>query len=314
MSTATQNKSIPLARSIRGEHITGRAWSVDDAYGYCESLARSHYENFPVGSILIPKPLRKHFYSVYAFARTADDFADEGYAESYSKMERVELLEEWGEMLSEACRGRASHPVFIALRETLGEFDLPVTLFEDLLSAFRQDVTENRYVTFDQLLDYCRRSANPVGRLILLLFGHTDAGLHSWSDDICTALQLANHWQDVAVDLAKDRIYVPAEDLSKFGLSIDDLKSLQPGEGFAELMRFEVNRTRELFDRGKPLCERVSGRLGIELRAVWLGGRRILELIEQNDYDVFTRRPVITSVDKLRILGVAARKGAFRRH
>src|SRR5215216_5279465 len=131
MSTATQNKTIPLAHSIRGKHITDRAWPVDDAYSFCERLARSHYENFPVGSILIPKPLRKHFYSIYAFARTADDFADEGYTENYTESERLDLLEEWREMLKEAFRGQASHPVFVALRETQATFDLPITLFED---------------------------------------------------------------------------------------------------------------------------------------------------------------------------------------
>lgn len=314
MSTATQNKTITLAHSIRGEHITSRVWSDDSAYDYCEKIARSHYENFPVGSILIPKPLRKHFYSIYAFARTADDFADEGYAESYSERERLELLEEWRDMLRQAFKGRATHPVFIALRQTQAQFDLPITLFEDLLSAFVQDVTVSRYASFADLLDYCRRSANPVGRLILLLFGYRDAQLHLWSDDICTALQLANHWQDVAIDLAKDRIYIPAEDLAKFGVSFDGLKDSRHGERFKRLMQFEVVRTRELFSRGKPLCVSVSGRLGLELRGIWLGGTRILDLIEQNNFDVFRHRPVVTSADKLRILSLAARKGAFRRH
>jgi phytoene synthase len=319
MSTATQNKTIPhktipLARSIRGEHITNRVWSVDGAYQYCEELARSHYENFPVGSILIPRPLRKHFYSIYAFARTADDFADEGYTESYSNRARLELLEEWRNMLRQAFTGSATHPVFVALRQTQAQFDLPITLFEDLLSAFMQDVTVSKYASFDDLRDYCRRSANPVGRLILLLYGYRDEQRHSWSDDICTALQLANHWQDVAIDLAKDRIYIPAEDLARFNLSFDDLKNSHSEQRFRELMQFEVARARELFARGKPLCVSVSGRLGLELRAVWLGGARILDLIERNNYDVFERRPVITSADKLRILSLAARKGAFRRH
>ena len=314
MSTATQNKKIALAHSIRGEHITNRVWSVDGAYEYCEKLARSHYENFPVGSMLIPRPLRKHFYSIYAFARTADDFADEGYAENYSERERLELLEEWREMLRQTIKGHATHPVFIALRQTQAEFNLPVALLEDLLSAFVQDVTVSRYATFGELLDYCRRSANPVGRLILLLFGYRDEQLHSWSDDICTALQLANHWQDVAIDLAKGRVYIPAEDLARFKLSFDDLKDSRADERFRRLMQFEVARARELFERGKPLCVSVSGRLGLELRGVWLGGTRILDLIEQNSYDVFARRPIITSADKLRILSLAARKGAFRRH
>ena len=173
--------------------------------------------------MLVPKPLRKHFYSIYAFARTADDFADEGYTENYTEQERLELLEEWREMLRASDAGRATHPIFVALAETRSQFDLPITLFEDLLSAFKQDVTKRRYQSFDELLDYCRRSANPIGRLILLLFGYRDEQLHKWSDDICTALQLANHWQDVRIDLAKDRVYLPAEDLARFRVSYDDL-------------------------------------------------------------------------------------------
>ncbi|HXG67164.1 MAG TPA: squalene synthase HpnC, partial [Blastocatellia bacterium] len=291
----------------------GRVWTIDAAYAYCERLARAHYENFPVGSLLIPKPLRKHFYSIYAFARIADDFADEGHAQGRSPQKRLDALAEWREMLRQAYTGRASHPVFIALAETVAQFHLPIALFEDLLSAFAQDVTTSRYETFDQLLDYCRRSANPVGRLILRLFGYTDEQLNLWSDDICTGLQLANHWQDVEVDLRKDRIYLPAADLARFGLSEQDLFQKNAGEDFRRLMAFEVERAREFFRRGKPLCTAAQGRLGLELRAVWLGGWSILHRIEANNYDVFTRRPVITSADKRRILWLALRKGAFQR-
>jgi squalene synthase HpnC len=313
MSTATQIKPNTLSQAINGEHVTGRSWSVDSAYDYCERLARSHYENFPVGSVLVPKSLRKHFYSIYAFARTADDFADEGYAENYTEQERLDLLEEWRQMLRASGEGRASHPIFIALAETRSQYGLPITLFEDLLSAFIQDVTARRYQSFDELLDYCRRSANPIGRLILLLFGHRNEQFHKWSDDICTALQLANHWQDVQVDLAKERIYLPAEDLARFRISYDDLCALRAGESFKQLMKYEVARARELFASGKPLCMAARGRLGLELRAVWLGGSRILDHIEAADYDVFTRRPVISSTDKLRILLCAVSKEAFRR-
>jgi hydroxysqualene synthase len=313
MSTATQIKPNTLSQAINGEHVTGRSWPVDSAYDYCERIARAHYENFPVGSVLVPKPLRKHFYSIYAFARTADDFADEGYAEDYAGRERLDLLGEWREMLRASDAGQASHPVFVALAETRSRFNLPITLFEDLISAFMQDVTKRRYQGFDELRDYCRRSANPIGRLILLLFGHRDEQFHKWSDDICTALQLANHWQDVQVDLAKDRIYLPAEDLARFGVSHDDLRASRADERFKRLMKHEVARARGLFASGKPLCLAARGRLGVELRAVWLGGSRILDRLEANDYDVFTRRPVITSTDKLRILLFAASKGAFRR-
>ena len=314
MSTATHQRISTLAQAITTPLETGDDWSVDRAYEYCERLARSHYENFPVGSALIPKRLRKHFYSIYAFARIADDFADEGYGQGYGENERLDLLNEWRRMLMESLVGRARHPVFVALARTASEFDLPAVLFEDLLSAFAQDVTVRRYESFDQVLDYCRRSANPIGRLILLLFGYRDDQRHQWSDDICTALQLTNHWQDVGVDLEKDRIYLPQDELSRFELSADDLMRRDASDRFKQLMKSEVERARAMFARGKPLCTSVSGRLGLELRSVWLGGMRILDRVEKNGWDVFAGRPVITSTDKLKILLVAANKRAFRRY
>jgi phytoene synthase len=314
MSTATAHNTRAFSQAINGPHITGQSWPLDSAFNYCARLARSHYENFPVGSALAPARLRNHFYSIYAFARTADDFADEAYNEEHSEQERLGLLDEWRQMLRAAYSGRATHPVFVALAETSARFELPISLFEDLLSAFAQDVTVRRYQSFDQLLDYCRRSANPIGRLILLLFGYRDQQLHTWSDDICTALQLANHWQDVRVDLEKDRVYLPLEDMARFEVSEEELRSSRAGEAFQRLMKLEVDRAREFFATGKPLCTSVGGRLGLELRAVWLGGIRIVERIEQNGYDVFARRPVITSSDKLKLLWLAARKGAFRRY
>ena len=314
MSTATRQGTSTLAQAITAPLATGEVWPPDRAYEYCERLTRSHYENFPVGSALIPKRLRRHFYSIYAFARTADDFADEGYGQGYSEGERLDLLDEWRRMLMQSLAGQARHPVFVALARTAAEFDLPAALLEDLLSAFAQDVTLRRYESFDQLVDYCRRSANPIGRLILLLFGYRDEQHHQWSDDICTALQLTNHWQDVAVDLEKDRVYLPEEDLSQFDLSVDDLKRRGANDSVKRLVKFEVERARQMFARGKPLCTSVSARLGIELRSVWLGGMRILDHIEQNGYDVFASRPVITSTDKLKILLVAASKRAFGRY
>jgi hydroxysqualene synthase len=314
MSTATQQEASALTQVITSPLAAREVWTVDRAYDYCERLARSHYENFPVGSALVPRRLRKHFYSIYAFARIADDFADEGYGQGFSERERLEALEEWRRMLGDSLAVQARHPVFVALAQTVREFTLPVALFEDLLSAFEQDVIIRRYESLDQLLDYCRRSANPIGRLVLLLFGYRDEQYHQWSDQICTALQLANHWQDIAIDLDKDRIYLPKEDLSQFGLTVDDLTGRNANDDFKRLMKFEVERARAMFLRGKPLCVSVSGRLGTELRAVWLGGMRILDRIEQNGYDVFAQRPVITSTDKLRILLGAASKRAFRRY
>ena len=314
MTTATRQGASAPAQAITSPLEAGQVWPLDRAFEYCERLTRSHYENFPVGSALVPKRLRKHFYSVYAFARIADDFADEGYGEGFSEHERLEALDEWRRMLIESLTDRARHPVFVALAQTISEFDLPSTLFEDLLSAFAQDVTIRRYESFDQLVDYCRRSANPIGRLVLLLFGYRDQQRHQWSDQICTALQLTNHWQDVAIDLEKDRVYLPQEDLSRFGLSVDHLITRDSTEGFRRLMKFEVERARAMFNQGKPLCVSVSGRLGLELRSVWLGGTRILNRVEQNAFDVFAHRPVITSIDKLKILLGAASKRAFRRY
>src|SRR5262245_27573721 len=257
MKTATQHEKSSLADAITSPLKNSKTWSLEASYEYCESLARAHYENFPVGSILVPKPLRKHFYSIYAFARTADDFADEGYDLGFSEGERLSLLEQWSEMLTESLRGRATHPIFVALSRTIDDFALPAGLFEDLLSAFSQDVTRRRYDSLDQLVDYCRRSANPIGRLVLLLFGYRDEQRHLWSDQICTALQLANHWQDVAVDLGKDRIYLPAEDQTNFGISTEDLFSRRATDNFRKMMAFEVDRAETMFSRGKPLCTSV---------------------------------------------------------
>jgi squalene synthase HpnC len=309
-AVAKQDKVSP-AQAISGAQVAARKWSVDEAYAYCSRLARSHYENFPVGSILIPKNLRKHFHAIYAFARAADDFADEGYSAGFSQQERLAWLAEWHQMLKEAFQRRAAHPIFIALAETAAAFELPISLFEDLLSAFSQDVTTRRYRSFDDLLDYCRRSANPIGRLILLLFGYKDERLHKLSDHICTGLQLANHWQDIGIDLDKDRVYLPQQDLARFGLSVAELKQRRATDSFKRLMQYEVELAREHFARGRALCLCVGGRLGLELRAVWLAGMRILESIEENNYDVFHRRPVITAADKIKIVSVALRKGAF---
>jgi phytoene synthase len=312
MATTLPQQRSALAKPIDDPLTDTETWPLDEAYAYCERLALSHYENFPVGSVLVPKPLRKYFYSIYAFARTSDDFADEGYDKGYTAQERLELLEEWRVMLRESFAGRARHPVFVALADTQAKFNLPINLFEDLLSAFAQDVVKKRYENFTELVEYCRRSANPIGRLILLLFGHQEEEKLRQSDWICTALQLANHWQDVAIDLQKDRVYLPLEDLARFGLGVDALLEKKLSPEFQNLMKFEIARTREGFARGKALCTSVGGRLGMELRIVWLGGSRILDGLEKNGYDVFTRRPVISKKDKLIILLKALRRGAFR--
>ncbi len=278
-------------------------YSAPEALMYCERLTKAHYETLPVGSLLVPRPLRKHVYSIYAFARTADDFADEGYENStLTETQRLAALQDWQQNLENCFAGKADHPIFIALAATVKELNLPIKPLSDLLSAFKQDVFKTRYANFDEVLDYCTRSANPVGRLILLLFGYQDERLHRLSDHICTALQLANFWQDVSVDIRKDRIYLPQEEVQQFGVTIEDLREAKFSKHFAELMKFQVERTWELFHQGRELPELVSGRLKYELRLTWFGGANILKQIEALGYDTLTQRPANSTFDKLRLL------------
>lgn len=281
---------------------------IKDAFAFCEQMARSHYENFPVGSLLVPKEKRQHVYNIYAFARTADDFADEGYGSATTREDRLDLLDQWEFQLESSYRGIASHPIFIALAETVRELRLPIQPFRDLLSAFKQDVVQARYADFDEVLDYCRRSANPIGRLLLLLFGYRDEHLHRLSDYICTALQLANFWQDVAVDLDKDRVYLPQSDLWRFDYSEDELFAREFNPRYADLLKFQVDRTWQLFEYGRALPKLVRGRLSFELSLTWHGGARILELIERSGYDTLRQRPKITKWDKLVLLTRAVTK------
>jgi phytoene synthase len=270
--------------------------TVEEAFAHCEARVRSHYENFPVG-LWVPKDKRPYVHALYAFARAADDFADEAIYEGY----RAEKLDQWEERLHAAYRGEAEDPIFVALSETVRRLDIPKSCSLDLLSAFRQDTVKQRYETWDDLLDYCRRSANPVGRLVLLVFGYRDPSLLPVSDAFCTALQLANHWQDLAVDLHKGRIYVPRELLDRFSVKEWDLNASAVTDAFRSLMAELVARTRELFVRGRPLGDRVGRDLRFELRLTWLGGSGILDLIEAVGYDVFRRRPRHGPGGKLRL-------------
>ena len=270
------------------------AITVEEAYAHCEARVRSHYENFPVG-LFVPKAKRPYVHSLYAFARAADDFADERMYEGM----RQEKLDQWEARLHAAYEGRAEDPIFVALGETVRRLDIPKGLLLDLLSAFRQDTEKTRYETWDELLDYCRRSANPVGRLVLLVFGYKDPELPPLSDAICTGLQLANHWQDVAIDLRKDRVYIPRELLKRYSVGEWDLNAGRVTDGFRGLMGELIARTRRLFEAGRPLCDRLGRDLRYEIRLTWLGGSGILDRIEAVGADVFHRRPTHGLFDKL---------------
>jgi squalene synthase HpnC len=276
--------------------IARRPWTVPQAFQYCERLTRDHYENFPVASLMVPAEKRPFVYAIYSFARIADDYADEP---GLTLAERIDSLVEWEEQLADAYRGHTQHPVFIALRETIDRFEIPIELFQNLLTAFRSDVTTHRYETFDEVLGYCQNSANPVGRMMLLLFNYRSEGSMELSDSICTALQLTNFWQDVSVDLKKDRVYIPLEDIREFGYSEEELlqRNFQPA--FKDLMCYQVDRTRQMFLEGKPLLTQVGKDLRMELRLTWNGGMRILRKIEKVDYNVLEARPTISFFDKI---------------
>jgi hydroxysqualene synthase len=276
------------------------------AYDECRRLATRHYENFPVASRLVPSDKRDALAVIYAFARCADDFADEPGVTG-----RLAALAAWRSRLDACFSGTADHPVFVALADVVGNFGLSYEHFDNLIRAFESDVRTNRHPDFASLLDYCRCSANPVGRLVLELFGHRRAEWFTLADSICTALQLANFWQDVAVDLGRDRIYLPLQELAQFGLSVSDLQTLMSAPDSAgsdglldrwrDLMAFQVQRTRHLFEDGRPLPELVAPELRRQLRITWLGGMTILMKIESVRYDVFRKRPALSKLDFVRL-------------
>ncbi|PLX33207.1 MAG: squalene synthase HpnC [Ignavibacteria bacterium] len=273
--------------------------TLHDAYESCQRLARRHYENFPVASRLMPARLRPHVAAVYAFARHADDFADEGDA---SGEERRAQLEDWRAQLDACVSEEAENPVFLALGDTIRRFDIPLQLFHDLLDAFVQDTWKERYATFDDVLDYCRRSANPVGRIVLALFGRLNDENAAPSDALCTGLQLANFWQDVSVDRLKPRVYIPVEDLERYGSSVEEVLEGKDSNALRTAIAFQVQRTEEYFRAAVPLFARVPFRLRLELRAIWYGGMRILEKIEKQEYTTIVLRPTLSSKDVLAIV------------
>jgi squalene synthase HpnC len=246
--------------------------------------------------------------ALYAFARAADDFADEPQYDGH----RNEALDAWQEELHRCFYGEPRHPVFVALHDTIEKRGLTLPPFEDLLSAFRADLEVTRYATFSSLRAYTARSAEPVGRLLLGLFGYHNPEFVRFADEIFTAVQLTNYWRDVASDAARDHIYIPGEDLHFFGVSEADLKALRPATPIRDLMRFEVARTRALFERGRPLLGKLGHDLKFELALIWLAGMALLDKIEEADFDVFTHRPVIGKRDKAKILARAAKRWAAR--
>jgi len=276
--------------------------SLEEARAYCERLAKSHYENFSVATWFLPKRLRQHFYNVYAYCRISDDLGDE----VGDPQQSLELLDQWEAELNACYAGSPKHPVFVALAETVKQFSIPQHEFSDLLIAFRQDQTITRFETFDDILAYCRYSANPVGHLVLYLCGYSDAERQQLSDYTCTALQLANFWQDVFVDYGKGRIYLPLEDLRRFGVSGEDIAQRRATPQFVAMMKFEVGRARDWFARGLPLIKIVDRELAIDLELFSRGGQEILNAIERQRFDVLKARPEISKSRKLMLVLRAA--------
>jgi squalene synthase HpnC len=287
--------------------IPQSAPSLPESQQYCERLARSHYENFSVATWFLPKKLRQDFLNVYAYCRISDDLGDEvGDAPA-----SLALLNEWQSQLDACYHGNPRHPVFVALAETVKKFAIPKHEFSDLLIAFRQDQTVTRFETFDDVLAYCRYSANPVGHLVLYLCGYSDADRQQLSDYTCTALQLANFWQDVTVDYAKGRIYLPLEDLHRYAVTEEDIAQKRNTPAFCETMKFEVERAREWFQLGLPLMKKVDAQLAIDLELFTRGGQEILKAIERQRFAVLGRRPVISRPRKLALVARAA-LGTFK--
>ncbi|HEY2235789.1 MAG TPA: squalene synthase HpnC [Candidatus Angelobacter sp.] len=300
----TSTSSMPLGWNALPEsyRIPATAPSLVEARAYCERLAKSHYENFSVATWFLPKRLRQHFYNVYAYCRISDDLGDE----VGDPQQSLELLDQWETELNACYAGSPRHPVLVALAETVKQFGIPQHEFSDLLIAFRHDQTVTRFETFDDVLAYCRYSANPVGHLVLYLCGYSDAERQQLSDYTCTALQLANFWQDVFVDYGKGRIYLPLEDLRRFGVTGEDIAGRRATPQFVAMMKFEIERAREWFASGLPLVKMVNRELAIDLELFSRGGQEILNAIERQGFDVLKARPEISKSRKLLLVLRAA--------
>jgi len=282
--------------------IPDRVPSLAEAREYCNQLARSHYENFSVATWFLPQRLRQDFCNVYAYCRISDDLGDEVGNPAAS----LRLLDQWEAELDACYAGAPRHPVFVALAETVRKFDIPRQPFADLLKAFRQDQTVTRYETFGDVLGYCLNSANPVGRLVLYLCGYRDPERQALSDYTCTALQLANFWQDVSLDYDKGRIYLPLEDLRRYGVSEAGIAARNNSPEFCRMMCFEVERARDWFRQGLPLAEKVDRELAIDIELFSRGGLEILRAIERQQFAVLGNRPAISKTRKLALVARAA--------
>jgi len=308
-ATGTDSRFVTVPANAAGwSHLPAEyaipqsAPSLQESQKYCQRLARSHYENFSVATWFLPKQLRQDFLNVYAYCRISDDLGDE----VGDPMVSIALLDEWQGQLDACYEGNPRHPVFVALSETVRKFRIPKHEFSDLLIAFRQDQTVARFETFEDVVAYCRYSANPVGHLVLYLCGYSDAERQQLSDYTCTALQLANFWQDVSVDYAKGRIYIPLEDLRHYSVTEEDLAQKCNTVAFCDMMKFEVQRAREWFRRGLPLVKKVDPQLAVDLELFSRGGQEILNAIERQRFAVLGNRPIISRRRKFALVARAA--------
>ena len=291
---------------------SGTRWTLEAAYRYCQRLAETHYENFTVGSLLMPKALRRHLYAIYGYCRSADDLGDEANQAVVSHLEiaglvdqrtdgptyRLALLDWWQSELEACYQGTPNHPVMVALQHTIQRFDIPLTPFLKLIEANRIDQRQRGYATYNDLLYYCDHSANPVGHLFLYLFGYRDQDRQRRSDATCTALQLTNFWQDVSRDYQKGRVYLPQEDMSRFGYTEDDLSEGAENDAFRGLMAFQVERTIALFSDGATLVDTLQGPAKLDVALFTRGGVAVLEAIRRQNYRVLTSRPALSHTRK----------------
>ncbi|HKD05882.1 MAG TPA: squalene synthase HpnC [Bryobacteraceae bacterium] len=309
MNGAVADALLQPKEFVAEPRALSKSWTHAQAEGYTRWLATHHYENFHVVSLLLPKRLHQDFYNIYSYCRWADDLGDE----ISDKAESVRLLDWWSGELDAMYESEVRHPVFVALAGTVKKYGIPKQPFADLVRAFVQDQHVSRYNDWAGVLDYCVYSANPVGRLVLYLCGYSDAERQRLSDATCTALQLANHWQDVTVDQEKDRVYLPLDLLARHNYTVEEMFARRFDARFRDVMREAVAKARELFLIGLPLSRMVDKRLSIDLELFSRGGMRVLDKIEQQDYDVLSRRPSISKLERVGLLLRVLARSAFAR-